>query len=58
MQVEAEKQAGTDMEVMCSQFEVIGPVVEVDSVPVVIGPAVKVSGSVVEAMEVLNVEES
>lgn len=58
MQVETDKQVGTDMEVMFSQFEVIGPVVEVDSVPVVIGPVVKVSGPVVEAMKVLSLEES
>lgn len=58
MQVEAAKQAGTDVEVMCSQFEVICPVVEVDSVPEVTGPAVKVNGSAVEVMEVLSLEES
>lgn len=32
-QVETETQVGIGVEVMCSQFEVIGPVEEVDSVP-------------------------
>lgn len=58
-QVETEKQVGTGAEVMCSQFEVVGPVVEVDSVPVVVGPVVTVRGPVValigvESMEVLS----
>lgn len=58
-QVETETQAGTGVEVMCSQFEVIGPVVVVGSVPVVVGPVVKVRDPVValkgvQAMEVLS----
>lgn len=54
-QVGTGKQVGTRVEVMCSQLEVIGPVVEVDSVPVVVGPVVKVVALIgVEAMEVLS----
>ncbi len=34
-QVETEKQAGTGVEIICSQSEVKGPVVEGDSLPVV-----------------------
>lgn len=58
-QVETEKHLSTGVEVMCSQFEVIGPVVVLDSLPVVVGPVVKVRGPAVpltgvEAMEVLS----
>ena len=54
-QVVTGKQVGTRVEVMCSLFEVIGPVVEADSVPVVVGPVVKAVALVgVEAMEVLS----
>lgn len=59
VQVEKEKQVGTGVEVICSQFGIRGPVEEVGSVPVVVGPVVKVRGPVValigvEAMEVLS----
>lgn len=47
-QVETEEEVGTGIEVMCSQFEVIGPVVvEVDCVPVVAGPVVETRDPVV-----------
>lgn len=57
--METEKQLGTGVEVICSQFEVIGSVEEVDSVPVFKDPVVKVRGPVaallgVQAMEVLS----
>lgn len=45
--VGTEKQGGTGLEVMCPQFEVISPVVEVDSAPVTIGPVVDERGPVV-----------
>lgn len=43
---------GPDMEVICSQFEVIGPVVGMGSV------LVKLGGPVVEATAVLSLEEA
>lgn len=46
-QVETEEEVGTGVEAMCSQFEVVGPVVEVDCVPVVVGPGVEARGPVV-----------
>lgn len=46
-QVETEKQVVTGGEVMCSKFGDIGPVVEADSVPVVVDPVVNVRVSVV-----------
>lgn len=56
VQVENDKQVGSGVEVMCSQFKIE---VEVDSVPVVVGPVVTVLGPVValvgeEAMDVLS----
>lgn len=48
-QVETETQVGIGVEVMCSQFEVIGPVEEVDSVP---SEAKKVLSLVVQAVTV------
>lgn len=51
MQVEAGR------EVMTSQLEVIGPVVEFDTLSVVIDPEVKLNGTVVEEMEELVLEE-
>lgn len=45
-EVGTEKQEGTGVEVTCSQFEVTDPVVKVASVPVVVGPVVKVWGPV------------
>lgn len=58
-EVETEKQVATGVAVMCSECEVIGPVVVVDSILVVAGPGVKVRGPVValkgvEATEVLS----
>lgn len=46
-QVETEKQVVTGVEVMCSKFGDIGPVVEADSVLVVVGPVENVGVSVV-----------
>lgn len=46
-EVETDKQVVTGGEVMCSQIGDIGPVVEVDSIPVVVGPVVNVRVSVV-----------
>lgn len=56
-QVETEKPVGIGMEVMCSQFEVIGPVVEVDSVQVVVGPVLEARGPVVALIRVETTEE-
>lgn len=58
-QVETEKQVGTGVEVICSPFEVIGPMEEVDSVPVFVDPVVKVRVPVaaligVQATDVLS----
>lgn len=58
-EVETEKQVGTGVVVMCSECEVIGPVVVLNSILVVIGPGVRVGGSVdafkgVEATEVFS----
>lgn len=55
-QVETERQEGTGVEVICSQFEVTGPVVEVESVPVVAGPVVNVRDPVVALIAVESVE--
>lgn len=56
---ETEKHVHAEEEVNCSQFEVIGPVVEVDSVSVVVGLLVKAMADVVAligeaAVEVLS----
>lgn len=54
MQVEAKRPVGTGVEIICSRSEVIGPVEEVDSVPLVLDPVVKVRGPV----DALTEEES
>lgn len=55
-QVETERQVGTGVEVICSQLEVTGPVVDVESVPAVAGPVVNVRGPVVVLIAVESVE--
>lgn len=59
-QLETEEQVGSGVEDTCSQLGVIGPVVLLDSVPVVVGPEVTVRGFAValiggEATEVLGI---
>lgn len=58
--MEREKQLDAETEVFCSQFEVVGPVEEVDSVTVFIDPVVTVRGPVaallgVQVIEVLSI---
>lgn len=48
----AKRQVGTGIEVTCSQGEVIGPVVEVDSVPVAVSSAIELTG--MEAWDVVS----
>lgn len=55
VQVETENQVGAGVEVMCSQSEVV---VEVDSVPVVVGPVVKVRSPVVALILAVTVNVS
>lgn len=55
-QEDTEKQVGTGVEVICSQIEDICPVVDVASVPVVVGPVVKVRGPAVALIAVESIE--
>lgn len=55
-QEDTEKQVGTGAEVICSQIEVICPVVEMASVPVVVGPVVKVRSPAVALIAVESIE--
>lgn len=56
-QEETEKQVVSGGEVTCSQTGAIGPVVEVDSVPVAVGPVVNIRVSVVAVNVIVSVYE-